>query len=383
MNKALHVFVYLFLIGVGVSLWYEYQLNDKRTELKDRNRMMEDYLIRVAPLVEAGNDYDPTESEPIMMDSDDPTDHTKVEPNEVNLLEDVDDYNAALEKLDHNLLSWGEDERKKLREIYIIDPETGKPMMDGTEKLTRGSPEQLLLEELIKALSSQKEQLKKTREALPPLREKIKYVANEYNKVTPVLRSHVATNIQQKAQIEDLTKKNTALLEKQVEYENQIKEKELEIVSLRDEVETAKNETEVVKEDLDKQNKMIELLKKQIQDLIAQNKNPVGGGGSGSVVSTLPFGDKGEILRANNEDMFAIVKLTPEAMKQLKGDDLQRPMPMLELGVKRAGFNGAAGEFVGRIRLRQEVPGKNYVTCDILTNWAQDELKPGDVVFAE
>ena len=46
MNKALHVFVYLFLIGVGAALWYEYQLNDKRSELRDRNKLLEDYLIR-------------------------------------------------------------------------------------------------------------------------------------------------------------------------------------------------------------------------------------------------------------------------------------------------------------------------------------------------
>ena len=70
------------------------------------------------------------------------------------------------------------------------------------------------------------------------------------------------------------------------------------------------------------------------------------------------------------------------AMQELKGKDLSQPLPMLELAVKRKGFNGPAGELVGRIRLRQEVIGKPLVMCDILSNWSQDPLQPGDIVFA-
>ena len=41
------------------------------------------------------------------------------------------------------------------------------------------------------------------------------------------------------------------------------------------------------------------------------------------------------------------------------------------------------GEIVGRIRLRQEVAGKNWIVCDILANWSQDSIKKDDVVFAD
>ena len=44
---------------------------------------------------------------------------------------------------------------------------------------------------------------------------------------------------------------------------------------------------------------------------------------------------------------------------------------------------GEAGEFVGRIRLRQEVAGKNYIVCDILSNWEQDKLQINDIIFAD
>ena len=52
MNNALHVFVYLFLLLAGAGLWFEIQLNEKRTLLTDRNRMQEDYLVRLAKTVE-------------------------------------------------------------------------------------------------------------------------------------------------------------------------------------------------------------------------------------------------------------------------------------------------------------------------------------------
>ena len=45
MNKALHVFVYLFLALAGTALFFEIQLNEKRAELTDRNRMQEDYFV--------------------------------------------------------------------------------------------------------------------------------------------------------------------------------------------------------------------------------------------------------------------------------------------------------------------------------------------------
>ena len=81
--------------------------------------------------------------------------------------------------------------------------------------------------------------------------------------------------------------------------------------------------------------------------------------------------------------MFAIVKFTPEAMRELKGNDLTQPLPAIEFGVKRPGYDGPAGEFVGKIRLRQEIAGKNYIICDILLNWEQGKLQKDDVIFAD
>ena len=53
------------------------------------------------------------------------------------------------------------------------------------------------------------------------------------------------------------------------------------------------------------------------------------------------------------------------------------------MGIRRTGFQGPAGEYVGRLRLRQNVAGKNFVIADILGDWQQSEVQKGDVVFAE
>ena len=52
MNKALHVLVYLFLILSAAALWFEIELNKKRTLLTDRNRLQEEYVIKIASTVE-------------------------------------------------------------------------------------------------------------------------------------------------------------------------------------------------------------------------------------------------------------------------------------------------------------------------------------------
>ena len=108
-----------------------------------------------------------------------------------------------------------------------------------------------------------------------------------------------------------------------------------------------------------------------------------GSRGERGTITSLPAGNKGKLIEVDNENMFAIVEFSDAALKELKGDDLRTPVPQLEFGLRRTGFNGPAGEFVGRIRLRQEVKGKNYVICDILGAWEQASAEVGDLVFAD
>lgn len=377
MNKILHVLVYVFLVLAAAALYFELQLNDKRSELTDRNRMQEDYLIKIAKTVEKA---DPAKDASFEIKKDNsPVEARLVDsPDMENVLED---YPATLEQANLDTYNWdNQTDRTQLRTVYVLDFE-GKPVMDGNEYLKRGKgTEDEILSKLFESAKTQQSRLNSTRSALTELRGKLEAVVNEINKLKPEARQDKVTIEDQKAKMAKLEEEKTALEGQITKIKGQIDELNGEITSLKDEVATAKDETEAAKEEVAKAQKLIEQLKKLLQESIQTQGTSSAGG---TAVTSLPAGDKGKIVEADNENMFAIVEFSEAALKELKGDDLSKPLPAIELGVKRPGFKGSAGEFVGRIRLRQEVRGKNYVVCDILSAWEQDKLTANDVVFAD
>ena len=92
---------------------------------------------------------------------------------------------------------------------------------------------------------------------------------------------------------------------------------------------------------------------------------------------------KGKIVDLNTTYMYAVIEFTDDAMKELLGPERNGVLPQIEMGIRRKGFNGPAGEFVGRVRLRQCVAGKNFVIADVLGDWQQAEAQKGDDVFSE
>ena len=375
MNKLLHVLVYIFLLLAGAGLFFEIQLNDKRTELTKRNRMQEDCFVKLAKTIEKAEpakdavfeikrDNSPVEAR--LVDS----------PDMENIL---DDYPAPLEQRDLETYNW-DNQRDALRRVFVLDFE-GKPVMDGGEPQTTGSDEDKLLNALFESAKAQLTKLNSTRAALTDLRGKLEAVVAELNKLKPEARQDKVTIVEKNEKIAKLEQEKTDLENQITMLKSQIDDLNTEITSLKDEVAAAKDETEAAKEEVAKGKKIIEQLKQMLKESI-QNQGGRSANG-GTAVTSLPAGDKGKVVEADNENMVAIVEFTEAAMKELKGDDLSRPLPALELGVKRPGFKGEAGEFIGRLRLRQEVKGKPYVICDILGAWEQDKIAPNDVIFAD
>ena len=378
MNKVLHVLVYVFLALASAALFFELQLNKKRDELTDRNRMQEDYLVKIARTVEKA-DPDKSATFEIKKDSS-PVEARLVDaPDMENVLSE---YPAPLEQANLETFNWdGQTERRQLRTVYVLDAD-GKPVMDGNEPLKRGKgTEDDLLSQLFEAAKNQQSRLNTTRSALADLRGKLEVAVAEINKLKPEARQDKVTIEEQKAKISQLEGDKAALSDQVTKIKAQIDELNGEITSLKDEAAAAKDETEAAKEEVAKAQKLIENLKQLLKDSIQTRGSA--SAEAGTAVTSLPFGDKGKIVVADNESMFAIVALSPEAMKELKGDNPSAPLPSMELSVKRPGFSGSAGEFVGKVRIRQEVKGKNYAICDILGPWEQDKLQKDDVVFAD
>lgn len=378
MNKALHVLVYVFLALAAAALWFELQLNAKRSLLTDRNRLQEDYFVRIARTIEKA-DAPGDSSLELQLDKS-PVEARLVDsPDMENVLEE---YPAALEQANLETYNWENlNDRKQLRAVYALDFE-GKPIMDGAQPLMTGKgTEDELLGKLFESAKAQQSRLNTTRAALADLRGKLESVVKELNSLKPVARQDKVTITEKNETITKLEGEKTELENAITKVKAQVEELNGVVTSLRDEVSTAKDETEAVKEELAKAQERNEQLVKRLQESI-QTTRTVSGSGV-AAINKLAAGDKGVIITADNENMFAIVKFSDETMKELKGKDLAQPLPLMEFGVKRPGFKGKAGEFVGRIRLRQEVRGKNYVICDILGDWEQDKLTGKDVVFAD
>ena len=377
MNKALHVLVYLFLILSAAALWFEIELNKKRTLLTDRNRLQEEYVIKIASTVEK---VEPNK---------DATTETKkdVSPIEAKIVDIpetenvLEDYNFYLEQSNLETFSWDNQETKKqLRNVYVLDFE-GNIVMDGNVPETKGpGTERELLELLLDGASKMQSKLNTTRAELVKLHKILDEQVEELNKIKPLARADKVTIVEKNEKIAKLEEIKADLENQIVKIKAQIDELNAEITSLKDEVVTAQDETAAAKEELQKSQKLVEQLKKLIQEMIAERNRNTGGADK---LNSIPTGDKGTIVEADNENMFVIVEFDAKTMKELKGDNLDHPIPNLELGVKRPGFHGEAGEFIGRIRLRQEVREKNYVICDILGAWKQGDIQPGDIIFAD
>ena len=376
MNKVLHVLVYVFLALAAAALYFELQLNAKRSELTDRNRLQEDSFVKIARTIEKA-EPDKGASFEIKKDTS-PVEARLVDsPDMENVLED---YPAALEQA--NLETFNLDSlRQQLRTVYVLDAD-GKPVMDGPDPLMRGpGTEQDLLDKLFEAAKAQQSKLNSTRAALADLRGKLEATVSELNKLKPDARQDKVTIEEQKEKMAKVEEEKAALENQITKIKSQVEELNGEITSLKDEVTSAKDETEAKNEEIAKAQKLIEQLKKLLQESIqttgGKSQN------SGTAVTSLPAGVKGKVIEADNDAMFAIIEFSEEALKEMKGANLENPLPAIELGVKRTGFKGAAGEFIGRIRLRQEVKGKRYVVCDILNAWSQEKLASNDLIFAD
>ena len=375
MNKVLHVLVYVFLALAAASLYYELQLNAKRTLLTDRNRLQEDYLVKIARTIEKS---DPAKDMSLEIKKDaSPVEARLVDsPDMSNVLED---YDASLEQTrtgDDVTYKWGEGERNQLRNVYATGP-NGEPMMDGSQPLMRGpGTEDELLNKLFESAKAQQARLNTTRAALADLRAKLEAAIAEINKLKPESRQDKVTIEELKGKFGGLEKERDKAAADVAKVKSQVEELNGEIASKTDEIQRKEEEIELKNEELAKAKQLNENLRKMLQSSI-QTQGSASASSAGTSVSSIPVGDKGEVVEVDNEKMFAVVKFSDEAMKDLKGEGLANPLPALDLGVKRG------DKFVGRVRLRQEVKGKPYVICDVLGAWAQDDMAVGDVIFAD
>lgn len=385
MNKALHLVVYLILIAAVAALVFEKSLFDKRALLGDRNRMLEDYIVKIANTIEkadaprsmvapeAKKDISPIEARQI--DS----------PEMSNLLEE---YNAQLESGNLETFKWDTSQvRLQLRQLYYLENgQTVPDVANYNKPMTKGKGTMAeLLDQLLERAKAQQASLNTTRSALADLRGKFEAEVSDYNKLKPEVRAAKVNEDELKQKVSQVSQEKMVLEEQLTKLKSRVEEQSGEITSLKDEVSTAKDETAVAKEECAALEKKVQQLQKLMQQMAQQQSQSAGApvAGGASAVTSLPAGNKGKVADVNNKLMFCVIEFSDEAMDQMIGSARKNALPALTLGVLRKGFKGAAGEFVGKVRLRQSVAGKNFVIADILGDWSQAPMEKGDVIFAE
>ena len=385
MNKVLHLVVYLILIAAVAALVFEKSLFDKRALLGDRNRMLEDYIVKIANTIEkadaprsmvapeAKKDISPIEARQI--DS----------PEMSNLLEE---YNAQLESGNLETFKWDTSQvRLQLRQLYYLENgQTVPDVANYNKPMTKGKGTMAdLLDQLLERAKAQQASLNTTRSALAELRGKFEAEVSDYNKLKPEVRAAKVNEDELKQKVSQVNQEKMVLEEQLTKLKSRVEEQSGEITSLKDEVSTAKDETAVAKEECAALEKKVQQLQKLMQQMAQQQSQSAGApvAGGASAVTSLPAGNKGKVADVNNKLMFCVIEFSDEAMDQMIGSARKNALPALTLGVLRKGFKGAAGEFVGKVRLRQSVAGKNFVIADILGDWSQAPMEKGDVIFAE
>ncbi len=386
MNKVLHAIVYLILIVAIAALVFENSLFEKRTLLGDRNRAMEDYIVRLARTIEKADAPRPM-SVPEAKKDISPIEARQIDTPEMeNVLEE---YPAQLEAQNLETFNWDNSAtRLQLRQLYYLGPD-GQPMPDAAnynKPMTKGKGTMAeLMDQLFERAKAQQATLNNTRAALAEVRGKLEATVGEYNKLKPDARLAKMTEDELKQRINKLGQDKQTLEEQVAKLKSRVEEQTGEITSVKDELSTAKDEADVLKEDNAALDKKIKQLQKLMQQMAQQQNQSAGvaGGLSGTAVTSLPAGEKGKIVAVDNALMFCVVGFSDEAMKEMLGSERQGLLPALTLCVRRKGYSGPAGEFVGKINLRQAVAGKNFVIADILGDWSQAPVEKGDVIFSE
>jgi DNA repair exonuclease SbcCD ATPase subunit len=237
MNKLLHAIVYLILIVAVAALVFEKSLFDKRSLLGDRNRAMEDYIVRLARTIEKADAPRPMTVPEAKKDIS-PIEARQVDTPEMeNVLEE---YPAQLETQNLETFNWDTSAvRLQLRQLYMLGPD-GQPVPDAAnynKPMTKGKGTMAeLMDQLFERAKAQQSTLNSTRAALAEIRGKLESAISEYNKLKPDARLLKMTEEELKQKITQLGQEKETLEEQVTKLKSRVEEQTGEITSLKDEV---------------------------------------------------------------------------------------------------------------------------------------------------
>ena len=379
MGKVLRVLVIVIMV-LGLFAGYFAWVNfTQREVLIGRTHALEDVFVKLSRTLEAG---DPPEvPQPSYPQRDlSPVNSRETENPERSAFWDA--YNHKLEPSAQPVptLDFSSTEkRRQLREFYRIDPATGKPANDPLtgQPDTKGAGTQAeLLNEAFERAKNQYALLNQTRAELVKVRDELVATIEETNRLKQEGRADKRIIEEREARIAQIEREKRELEDQKVRIEEELRTLRAELLEANDTIEKKVEEIQVL-------NTRIENLQRDLKAAIGRG-TPIPLTGSAlpdNGEGQFTPGVHGRIVSFNEQWKFAVIEFSEDFMKQLTGENREKAMPPLEVMVKRPGFQGAAGEFITRLRLRQVIHRQNLVVADILADWQQAPLENGDAVF--
>lgn len=377
MGKLLRVLSVLFFLLAIAAFVLGFMLFNKRELLKGRTQKLENAVIQLANFIEDK----PAEPEPASFPARDISDCSAQILPEPQKSDFWSSYDVALEGQDNPAVNLSP-RKTELMSYYKIDPITLKIMRDPTGyPVTSGDGTmQGLLDELNEKAADQLNTLNKTRQQLESARQELVSVITELNSRKTNLRESLAEIVKLNTTIDDLQSTVRSL-------EGQVADLEQQKRDLEDQVAVQAQEIEQFKAEIADRDATIAQQRSRIEELIGQ-VGKAGGpiiGASSAYLRDVETGTKGSVVSVNPEWNFVIIELNDtfmaeiEAMKEiLAKSDLAGSTPSVELLLKRGGPNG---EFVAKVRLIQMKSDKKLGVADILADWQQLPILPGDVAI--
>jgi hypothetical protein len=382
MGTVLRVLVVVILLLSSAALVFAVMLYGKRELLINRAHMMEDQFRLVAKTIEAADAPDGGVQPSVTAKDTSPVTSKEMDNPERSTFWTT--YQFKLET--PNLKSMDLDSPKdqlQLRHYYQTVPgPDGKEVrvkdeVNQGEWSTKGAGTMReLLDQLYVRAKKQQETLNKTRVELQKLREELNTTIEEHNKLKQEGRADKKTIDEKNKEIDQLKENIRGLERKIAGLEEEKKTLTAEVAEAKDEITKKKAEIDDLNKKIKDQENQIAKLKgpgKGLPPKTDQSVNPADYLGSP--------GDKGKVVAVDDKLKFVVVELPDTAMTELIGEQRDRPMPQIEMMIRRPGFKSSTGEFITRIRFRQVLRQKNLVVADILIDWQQSPVEISDVVF--
>ena len=363
--KVLTVIILLLSIGAFVMGLSNFS---KRELLIGRTHALEEKIIQISMTLE--------DKEPVF---DGVASHTERDIDEVtarpleipNKSDFWSGYNDSMEIIGTPTIRLdNEASRMQLRTYYLLDP-MGKVVKDIQKRPKTqgaGTMDELLTSVLDKA-SAQLKRLNATRAQLAVVRQELETVIDALNTEKKERRVNLRTIAELTQKIGDLEAKIEGLNADIARLEREKAELNDTIVELNDKI--AKKDEEIVAYDA-----QVKILEEKIRILTVTTGPQDPRGGKGGTVPTLTPGVKGTIAHVDPNWAFVLVKLTPEAVKEITSGESFAPVEMM---VHRKTAAGDA--IVTRLRISNPPNKDNLVIADNMYGWEQMPLEVGDNVI--